>query len=88
MLYALALLLAALSSYLILRPWFSPATSSAGDNTVEELHHVRDTLLHNLRELELDYSTGKIVTDEYAATKNDFSLELSAVYKKIDNLRP
>lgn len=67
----------------------SPLLLSAGDagiapNEENPLLDQKTRVVQTLRDLDLDYSTGKVSDDEYQKMKASMSAELAIVLEKID----
>jgi chromosome segregation ATPase len=55
-------------------------------NTLNDLRARRQHLLEALRDVDLDYSTGKATKDEYAETRKTYLREAAQVQREIDGL--
>jgi hypothetical protein len=81
------LLLSIGASWYILSPIFSDssfAEVSTADSNINILLDQKTRSVYMLRDLELDYSTGKLSEEEYKTLKDELSFELSEVIEKID----
>ena len=79
--------LSIIAAWYILNPIFGNSTFSAGagvETTMTVLMDQKDRSVYMLRDLELDYTTGKLSEEEYNSLKLELSYELAEVIKKID----
>ncbi len=82
----LSLLAAAGAAYLLARPHLAQQSVVAAGpaEQTQLLHEQRERCLQVLKDLELDYHTGKVSEADYRSMKLSTSQELSALLKSID----
>ncbi|HEX8235612.1 MAG TPA: hypothetical protein VF600_06615 [Abditibacteriaceae bacterium] len=87
MLFLCIALIGALTLWYILLPLWRPAPElTASPNSLSAtLPERRDNLLRQLKELEFDYSMGKIDTSDYERMRADLSSETSIVLTRLEN---
>jgi hypothetical protein len=56
------------------------------DQTFSYLKEKKTTVYNNLKDLDLDYSIGKIAQDDYARIRSEFKQEAAQVLTEIDEL--
>ncbi len=82
---AFALILAV--AYLIGRPFVVPVRYTA-EATLEQLHADRDRLRSQLRELEMDFETGKLAQDEYVKLRARRLQQIEATTRAMRDAEP
>lgn len=87
-----SIVLAALVAWYLVAPlWVTEGSGGAdraGDDPAEGLADQKARCLQVLRDLELDYTTGKISTTDYEQTKTRLGVEFAAILERIDALAP
>lgn len=88
--YAILSLLILAGLAFLLLPFLRRAPSVAQklreDEELEELHSERDALYQAIRELELDYQTGKLSQEDYRALRRDYQAKAARLLKRLDAL--
>lgn len=81
-----ALILSIITAYYILYPWVCPegAIFQATDTPLRDLEVNRQKLLQAIKDLDLEFATQKITSEDYILQKNALSAELGLVYASID----
>jgi type II secretory pathway pseudopilin PulG len=62
------------------------AASEAGSDRRDELEAARDAKYRELRDLELDYSTGKLSDEDFAALDRALRAEAIVILRQLDEL--
>lgn len=91
--FALSLALAAFVAWSLLAPCFVDAGSAAaetppGGGALDSLGDQKSRCLQVMRDLELDYATGKIAPVDYEQTKARLTVELASILERIDAIGP
>jgi len=71
----------------ILRPLLVNQTAlpeSSQDLASKGLVEQKERFVQVLKDLELDFATGKLTQDDYTQMRNSISLELAGILKKLD----
>lgn len=76
---AIALLLTAAAAAYVLAPLWKPGPSPVPDSDHARLRRARDAAERVLRDIELDYATGKLAEDDYAELRAGVEDRLRAV---------
>lgn len=82
MIEALLLLLSVTAAAYLLAPAFRPGTIARTDPRAA-LEHARAAAVQSLRDLELDWQTGKLSEDDYRAQRATLEAELAAVGRRL-----
>lgn len=82
---AFALILAV--AYLIGRPFVAPLRYTA-EASLEQLHADRDRVRSQLRELEMDFETGKLAQDEYDKLRSRRLQQIEATTRAMRDAEP
>lgn len=87
-----SILLATFVGWYLVLPYLLPASGDAGgvegENLAVTLADQKTRCIQVLRDLELDFATGKISSADYEQTKTRLSIELAAILERIDALTP
>jgi hypothetical protein len=87
-----SILLAALVGWYLVAPHLAPEGRDSGGPEGEDLALTladqKARCIQVLRDLELDFTTGKISNADYDQTKTRLSVELAAILERIDALNP
>lgn len=85
-----SILLAASVAWFLVRPYLvlDDGTSGLvdGEELATTLADQKARCIQVLRDLELDFTTGKISVADYEQTKNRLSIELATILERIDGL--
>jgi hypothetical protein len=81
-LLGLVVLIAA--GYYVIRPLMQPKRAAKADDAALMLEARRDSLYTQIKELDLDYATGKINDEDYTRLRADLVAQAAAVLKQID----
>ena len=69
------------------RPFFEAAyagvDSTAGIESLQSLRDAKERALRAIKDLELDYSMGKITQEDFDRAKNELSIEVAGVLEEI-----
>lgn len=84
---ALSLVLSLLIGLYLVRPFFEAAyagvDSTSGLESLQALQDSKERALRAMKDLELDYSMGKISQQDFDRAKNELSLEVAGVLVEI-----
>lgn len=82
----LTILLATITAWYLLKPHIRDASGSASvkPKTDAGLLDHKDRVLQVLKDLELDYSTGKVAVEDYQRTRELLRGEAATVLEKLD----
>jgi hypothetical protein len=81
-LLGLVVLIAA--GYYVIRPLMQPKRAAKADDAALTLEARRDSLYTQIKELDLDYATGKINDEDYTRLRTELVAQAAAVLKQID----
>ena len=87
MMIVITFLLAAGCAWFILQPQRSVKLEKAGAALFDGTHDEEERLRQMIKDLELDYATGKVAHDEYERMKETIIREASTVLGKKDRTR-
>ena len=89
MIVATTILLALITSWALLLPFFSEANDNAGDGKQQmfaDLLARKESLFKVLEELEHDYLSGKILEEDYLSSKEELSSKLAKCLEELASL--
>jgi len=84
---AIAFIFTVLLLWLLVHPFlYAEAETSVVPQSEEQLslRDQKERCVQVIKDLELDFATGKVIESEYTETKRTLSLELSSLLEKID----
>jgi hypothetical protein len=71
----------------LVRPFFEAAYAgvslSAGVDSLQSLHDSKERALRAIKDLELDFSMGKVSREDFDRAKHELSLEVAGVLEEI-----
>ena len=79
MILAITFLLATGCSWFLLQPYWTVRGAQTGADRFDGSHDEEDRLRQMIKDLELDYATGKVANDEYERMKEAIIREASTV---------
>jgi hypothetical protein len=78
------LVILAIIGYYVSRPLVQPKRTAKADDAALTLEARRDSLYTQIKELDLDYATGKINDEDYTRLRTELVGQAAAVLKQID----
>ena len=91
MIIASCIVLSVLTAWYVFSPYFyeeNEGQSLQVDESRIGLGDQKDRRINMLRDLELDYSTGKVDLEDYENMKSQISYELGTIIEKLDRKKP
>lgn len=70
--------------YLIIRPFLVPAEAPVEEAISPELESQKNRIIDAIREIEMDYQTGKLDEEDYTVLKSRYTAAAAEVLKRID----
>ena len=85
----LSAIVALIVTTIALLPWVvehSPSPARGPKERLDELQYLKERLLQSIRDLDLDFHTGKIAEGDYTSGRENISHELQRVYAEMDSI--
>ena len=84
-----SVLLAFICAWALMRPHFCLATDASGLGvTQQELFDRKERTVQLIKDLDLDFSTGKLVGSDYDRMRSTLTAELAKILTQIDGTKP
>jgi cytochrome c-type biogenesis protein CcmI len=78
--------LTALVAYVVTRPLLRARRDDGGDDERRALEAAKEAKYREIRELELDFRTGKLSEEDYRATDRELRAEAIELLRRLDTL--
>ena len=71
--------------YLVIRPFIAPAEDEAEEIISPELETQKNRVIDAIREIDMDYQTGKLSEEDYALLRSRYTAAAAEILRRMDD---